>query len=823
MRLTGIDMLAQGYRTISEETQFEFARWSADNALIVGCTLTLLGAYAVIWFYRHEGRGRMSGRLRWTLTGLRLALLVLIGLIALEPVFVRYEERRQDGTTLVVVDSSASMGISDYYRNEADRQVVREAVGELPADGIQRVDVAKRILNDNASSLIPALAAKNQVRIVSFDRAVTQMATVERRDVLADANPMRVELPELGATGNATDPGQAIRHAIKSAEGGPIAAVVMLTDGRFNHGENAAQIARALRNRNTPLFIVGVGDPADPVNLRVAEISAPKSAFKNDPFRVSAKVEALGLSGESVVAELWERRKGRDEAQRIDQKRVEIAGDGVLPPIVFERKVELPGDVGYSLRLAPAAQEAVLTDNERELVPGVRILDDKMKVLLVAGGPSYDYRYLSRLLERDKTVELSTWLQSADINAVRDGNVVIEELPVGTELINQFDAVILMDIDPREIDPTWSSILATYVSEYGGGVLFAAGNKFTGEFFRSPKTRPVVSILPVVADPEAEIIINELGHFQTRAWPIVVTDEAAGDPILRQTDRAEDTRDAWAMLGGVYWHYPVRREKPVAKALMRHSNPRMVNSYGPHVIYATQYVGAGRSAYLGINTTWRWRSADEKPFNRFWIQTLRFLVEGKLLGGRARGQILLSQDTFEVGDTVVVTARALTEAFDPLLLPQLNMTTQSSSGTSDAESVGQVALMPIPGREGHYEGRFQVREQGAYNMKIRLPSYDEDTDRAPEIEKAIFVTESNLEMRETSLDEAGLRAFAESAGGQYLNASEASKLPELIQDCSRTARHRGRVRPAWDRSVIFGALILILTAEWILRKVAKLI
>lgn len=818
-----MDILAQGYRTIAVEDQLEFARWSAGNALIVGGIVTLIGAYAVIWFYRHEGRGRMSSRLRWALTALRLLALVMIGVIALEPVYVRYEERRQDASTIVLVDSSASMGLSDHYRNESDQQLVRKAIGELPSAGLRRIDIAQRLLSDDDSNVLRALANDNHVKVEAFDRALTDVADIERSD--AERQSGKAAIPDLAftATGSATDAGQAVRSALESAAGGPVAGILMLTDGRFNRGERTSQIARALQGHNVPLYVVGVGDPAEPVNLRVAELSAPKSAFKNDPFRVSAKIEAIGLTGQAVTAELWQRREGVGEPKRVGEKQLEVSGNGILPPVVFEEKVDTPGEVNYTLKLAPADYEAVLTDNDRELVPGVRILDDKMKALLVSGGPSYDYRYLSRLLERDKTVELSTWLQSADINAVRDGNVVLKELPVGTEKINQYDAVILMDIDPRELDPTWSDVLATYVSEYGGGVLYEAGNKYAGAFFRSPKTRSLVSILPVVPDPEAEIIINELGHYQTKAWPIVVPEEAAGDPILRQTDSPEDTRDAWALLGGVYWHYPVRRAKPVAKTLMLHSNPRMVNSYGPHVLLATQYVGAGRSAYLGIDTTWRWRRGDEKPFNRFWIQMLRFLVEGRLLGGRARGQILVSQDTYEVGDTVVVTARALTEAFDPLLLPQLTMTVQSGTGGTGTETPMHVELSPIPGREGHYEGRFQVRDQGAYTMKIQLPSLAEKSAKNAEIEKAIFVSEANLEMRNTSLDANGLRAFAEAAGGKYLNVAEISELPKLIPDRSRTARHRGRVRPAWDRSYFFAGLLLILTAEWIVRKVAKLL
>src|SRR5690606_25736569 len=97
-------------------------------------------------------------------------------------------------------------------------------------------------------------------------------------------------------------------------------------------------------------------------------------------------------------------------------------------------------------------------------------------VLLIAGAPSYDYRFLARMFERDPTVKLSTWLQSADARAVRDGDVAIDALPTGIEEINKYDAIILMDCDPSELDPTWASVISMFVSDYGGGVLYAAGN-----------------------------------------------------------------------------------------------------------------------------------------------------------------------------------------------------------------------------------------------------------------------------------------------------------------------------------------------------------
>lgn len=819
----GCGMLAQAYRTVDVDQRLELARWSPDTALLIGGLLTFVGAYFVYWLYRHEKRGQMSRALRWTMTGLRLTVLLLLGFIGLEPVLVQYEDRRLDARTLVLVDRSASMELEDHYRQAADRTRAEAVAGTLPPEGLARLDVTRQLLAGEELQLVDRLAQSNDVSVFAFDRSVEPL--VERSQRRAKngtaAEKSSIELTTAASSG-ATDFSHSVRRALEAVGDVPLAGLVVLTDGGFNRGEPMSEVARLLKGRRIPTYVVGVGDPADPINVRVASVTAPRSVFKNDPFSITIGLEQQGDITEPLKVALYERRgEGSTETLVAERDVAPTSAGATLAPIAIEREVEKPGEVAYRVAVRPVAAESILSDNERELTPRIQVLDDKLKILLVAGAPSYDYRYLMRLLERDETVELSTWLQSADINAVRDGNEVITELPVGTEKLNVYDAVILMDIDPGELDPTWASVLATYVSDYGGGVLFAAGNKYTGRFFRSPKTRPLVSILPVVPDPEAEIIINELGHFQTKGWPIYVPPEAAGDAILAQGERAGATADIWASLGGLYWHYPVRREKPVAKALMRHSNPRMVNAYGGHVLLATQYVGAGRSAYLGVNTTWRWRRSDEKPFNRFWIQLLRFLVEGKLAGGRALGQIDTDKDLYETGDTVVVSARLLDERYQPLMLPEarLKVLARGSDENDAAATLQEVMLAPKPGTEGQYEGRIQVRSTGAYRLVI-----DRRDDLQP-IEREIFVEASNLEMRATQMRRAELQGLAKQVGGdsRYFDVDEAAQIPKLITDASRTTRFRGRAQPMWDNSYVLAVLIGLLCIEWALRKVARLI
>lgn len=852
MLSTGLNILAEGVSTVGIEHEIKFARWSSDNALLIGGVLTVAVLYAVTWMYRREARGQVSPKLRWSLVGCRAFVLLLLGMIGLEPILVNYIHRRLDAYTLVLVDESASMSLADSYRMDADAQRAEGAVGAIPADGLVRADVCESVMGQNNRRWLKSLADSNDVKVFSFGNAVDFRGLVHREsrerdessnqassdqdaDAETDSVSDRSQAFEFTPKGSVTDLGLAIRAAVDSVTGAPIAGIILLTDGRFNRGESLNVIGRYLKQKRIGLYAIGVGDPAEPVNARVTQISAPRSVFKNDPFSVTVLIEADGVDDAELKVALLERRISGEgaveKAETVEERMVRPDADGRVPAVVFERTVEKPGVIGYVARVSSMPYEAVTTDNQRELLPAVQVLDDKMKILLISGSPSYDYRFLSRMLERDATVDLSTWLQSADINAVRDGNSVIKELPTETEDINKYDAIILMDCDPKEFNPTWGSIIANYVSDHGGGLLYAAGNKYTGRFFRSTKLQSLIEMLPVVPDPEAEIVINELGHYQTRAWPIMVPEEAAASPILRQSDNISETRDIWTVLGKIFWHYPVRREKPVAQALMRHTNPRMVNTFGPHVLLATQFVGTGRTAYLGTNATWRWRRTGERYFNRFWIQMLRYLVEGKLLGGRARGQILTTKDHYDLGESVVMTVRALDQHYAPLLLPVLELTVNPTAGsveeTTNERETETVPLSPLPGRDGYYEGRFIPDRVGTLKLSAKMPggTSDGELDETAVIEKEIFVSKPDIEMRNTAMDRTGLKTLVETAGGKsrYFEIDEFDAVTTLIEDRSRTSAHVGRIKPLWDNKYLFTLLIALLTIEWILRKKAKLL
>lgn len=802
------------------EWRIELARWTVGGGLIVGVAVSLALGYLAVWLYRNERRGEMRPLARYGMIALRMLVLLLLGLMALEPVAARYLHRRTDATTLVLVDDSASMAVRDLFHNDDSRTRLAR-LGLQPGDeGLARTELARHLLSRHDEKLLRDLAARNRVAVASFSESAAALRALQRQPRDAPAAPASSPASQpipLNARGPATDLGRSIRDAIRAAEDGPISGVVLLSDGGVNQGESIDAVARFLKSRRIPLLAVGVGDPAEPLNARIADIAGPRTVFARDPFRITVEAAVTGGAETPVDIELW--RRGADEpvdaARRVEQRTVRPAADGRIPPQAFDCRIEQAGRSIYTARIAGLPREAVESDNTRELSPAVTVLDNRMRVLLVAGAPSYEYRALAKLLERDETIDLSCWLQSADARALRDGDIAIDHLPATREELLAFDAIVLLDPDPEGFDPQWATLVAAFIDDAGGGLLYAADAKHTATLLRGSRMQPLVAALPIVPDPEADLALNAMGRYQRKAWPIAIPADAVTSPLLQLVDDSTLNSQAWARLDGVYWHFPVRREKPAATVLMRHANPAMTGATGPHVLLATQFVGAGRTAFLGFNSTWRWVRSGEQYYARFWVQTIRYLMEGKLLGGRQRGTLATERERYELGESIVVTLRALNERYEPLVAEQCELVVESSEHPQR-----RVPLTPVPGRDGHFQGRFIADRSGGLRLSVTLP--EARGDAAPIVHELV-VEQPDIELRQPAMRRDNLQRLAELAGGKYLDMDEAAAIPDAIADCSESVILRERPLPLWDNGWVFAGIVGLLTLEWIMRKRARLL
>src|SRR5262249_56137372 len=112
--------------------------------------------------------------------------------------------------------------------------------------------------------------------------------------------------------------------------GGWVGAMVGGREGNLNGGEATEAVAQYLKSRRVPVESIGTGDPSDPVNVRVVEVTAPRMVFKSDPYQVTAFIAAAGLGDRPVDVQL--RRAG--ESSVVERRTVRPRPDGQFDPVV---------------------------------------------------------------------------------------------------------------------------------------------------------------------------------------------------------------------------------------------------------------------------------------------------------------------------------------------------------------------------------------------------------------------------------------------------------------------------------------------------------
>lgn len=793
----------------------EFASMPGGWAAFFSLLLLLATFAAVVWLYRREARAGASARLRNVLALLRCATLAILAIIWLHPIVATYIRRGISAHVFVLVDQSLSMSVPVGRAGDsgAERPVTRR-------------DQADALLSRDGRSWLKRLAARNELSVLSFGAAVADVETGLESGQSATRPASAAEGERLFAGASyepVTDIGAALSAAADHAGAEPIAGIVLVTDGAVNQGLSQDELLAFAGRLKVPIYPVGIGEVVEPPNVRVASLAVPTSVSKGDPFEIRADVVIDGLeeaAGEATsklaVRLMCVAASGGVQEQLVAEREIEIqTGPDAeeIPPLIFTINPREAGEFIYRVAVAPLEEEPVTADNVRS--SATVVLDDKIRVLMVAGGPSFDYRAVERLLERDKTIEVSTWLQSADAAAIRDGDVQLRELPRDPEDIFAYDVVMLMDPSLIALDASWAVNIRRLVDEFGGGMLYQAGTHYATRFLYEAAMSDLVAILPVQIDPDAAVKIHDQGNYITRPYPFTVPEDARGHPLLRLSDDGGSdgvTHSFWTERAGVWAHLPVLREKPVATVLLRHSNPALRNQFGAPVLFAAQSFGAGRTAFLAFNSTWRWRAAYEAQFNRFWVQLVRYLAQPRRQAGSKRGSIVIEQERIAVGSPFKIEARVLDEQFVPWHEPEIGATIESPDG----EHV-ETSLRAIPGREGWFTGRVVMAREGVSTIRVALPGGRGAASDA-ELVRRVNVERPDVEMRGLRQRAEFLQRLAEESGGRYFTLANAGLVPDLIERGSRELTTRGPDRELWDRWSLLLLVAGLLCIEWALRR-----
>jgi hypothetical protein len=516
------------------------------------------------------------------------------------------------------------------------------------------------------------------------------------------------------------------------------------------------------------------------------------------------------MAGSTVNVELLSRRVMSDGTtgpqSTVQTRQVSFTEPAWEQRLTFEHKPVEAGDYVFTVRVTAQPGELLETDNQRSAA--VKVLSDKARVLLVSGGPSWEYRMLSQLLIRDNTTDVSCWLQTMDLDMRQEGNTVIDSLPRTPAQLFEYDVVMLLDPDPREFDQAWIDTLKTFVSDHAGGLLFMAGPQHTARILTQFRTRSIRDLMPVNVDELTHMDVQLLVATYSRPWPLSITGTGADHAMMRLDDDPQINRRMWQAMPGIFWSFQARSAKPAASVLVEHSDPRLRGRDGNRPLLVAGQYGPGRTVYMGFNGTWRWRKVGEQYFDQFWIQTVRYLIEGRLLGSKKRGRLATDREVYPVGSRVSVSAQLYDAAFEPMTLPTIPATI--SAPASPAESI---ELKAVPNRPGHYEASLIATQVGLNELAITLGDGG-----VVRIVRQFTVEVPRVEFADARLNESLLQDIAAASGGSYFTVNQLHLLPAAIQREPETIVIKGKPIELWDTNRLLILLVVLLTIEWALRK-----
>ncbi len=530
---------------------------------------------------------------------------------------------------------------------------------------------------------------------------------------------------ELAPRGIETRLGEALRWTLDKERDGPLAGIIVVTDGCHNAGVTPESVVAAAQAANVPLFPVGMGSEKSPRSVRVVDLELPPRVYPGDRFTVIGYLQANGLSGRTMDLSLEQRTMDDQPTSLKLDRRVTLGSDGEILPVQFE---VTPDSVGrFKWVLQAIANENDDLDARDNIKQGtVQVVERKSRVLILAGGPTREYRFLRNLLFRDPTTEVDVLLQSASAGAAQEANQVLLEFPRDRDAMFQYDCVVAFDPDWAELTREQIQLLDEWVAEKAGGLVVVAGPVYTNSWSRGSvrsgdeaKLRIVKDLYPVtfIGQAAASIQFGRVGS--DTPWPLQFTDEGRRAQFLWLENSPTGSEQAWDQFEGIYGYQALRGVKPGAQVYARFSDPQAATQNEQPVYMAGQFYGAGRVFYLGSGEMWRLNALDPRYFETFYTKLIRHVSQGRLLRDSSRGVLLVDNERCSLGDTITVRAALADEQYRPLTLESVEAIVVYQDGSREPLRLRRLANSERPGM---YTAQLTATREGDLRIDLAVPA-----------------------------------------------------------------------------------------------------
>jgi uncharacterized membrane protein len=715
--------------------------------------LGILGAAGLLYWHVIRHRGYLKGLRPIVIWVLQTAMLALLLLLLWHPALSVATLRPQQNMVAVLVDDSHSMGTLE--------------------NGKTRLAAVKKSLKDDG--LLDALSKKFQVRVYSFGKDLQRVN----------------DLSSISTAANATRIGDSLDSLMAESTSIPLGAVVVVSDGADNTGGVDLDTISHIRQQRVPVHTIGVGKEKLTNDVEVLDASVPPRALPESRLNAVVTFRQFGHSrdkGRMVV---------RDGGKVLASQDITFKGDGLTQTenIVFNAGAAGPRALQFAIDPLPG-ETNVANDSIMRLV---NVSNRKARILYIEGEPRWEYKFIRRALEDDKSVEIVSMVRTTQNKIYRQGIANPAELeggfPTTAEELFQYDGLVIGSVEATYFTPAQVDLIREFANRRGGGVLFLAG-RFTlteGGWGRSS----AAEMFPVRLPSAPPTFVRDFSAPE-------LTAAGKESVICRLEDNAERSAVRWSKMPGVANYQVVGDPKPGAVELLdvihpdRHKSPLLV----------IQNYGRGRTAVFATAGSWRWKMLfdhTDTTHSTFWSQLLRWLVS------ETPGQITASTPRQVLSDETKVHFQvdARNKSYEPVANAQVEAHVLGPAGSAEL-----VKLAPVANQPGIYAVDWDAAPAGSYVSEFIVRNEKGEIGR----DMLAFRREDGVaENFHLTQNRELLQKLSEATGGHYYPLDDAGKLARDIS-YSEAGITAHEMLDLWDMPIVFLLAICLRGGEWLLRR-----
>jgi hypothetical protein len=724
--------------------------------LFFACTAAL----ALLIWSRLPQAAQNIGKWRAGAVWLLQSLLIATVLVLLwQPAITVAELAPQQNVIAVVLDDSRSMAIAD---SGSGGKLSREAAAE-------------KALEDG---VLAGLQKKFQVRLYRLDSRVARAAT----------------LREIKPAAAATHINDSLRQLVTETSDLPVGAVVLLSDGSENSadgsGDLSLQTIDALRNRRIPVHTAGFGKEQAAHDVELNDVRVAFRAMANSRIPATVTFHQRGYAGSQALLVV------RDGDKTVGSREVTLGADGTTQ---VETVFFSPGEAGAKtlhFSLGPLAGEENAANNS--ITRLVSVTDEKRRILYVEGEPRWEYKFIRRAEDDDKIVQVASMLRTTENKIYRQGISDPKELesgfPVRPEDLFGYQGIILGSVEVGYFTPLQQELLREFVDRRGGGLLFLGGRFSLGDGGWGGSS--LRDLLPT-------ILPNSRTTFHRDPATSELTAAGSDSPITRLMDDPAKNIERWKKLTYLMDYQDAGTPKPGATVLAQlNAGSRKLP------LLVTQNYGRGRTAVMATSGTWRWQMSQplgDPSHDLFWQQLLRWLVLD------SPGQVAATSPAQTLMDDGHIELSASVRDKEYMPAPDAKVTAHfiGPDGIS-----ALVDMAPAADNPGAFHAAWTAEKPGSYLAEVTAQRGSEQigSDVFP-FERIDGVAENFHTVQNREL----LEKLSAETGGRYWRADELKRLPEEISYSDAGISTRD-IKELWNMPVVFLWLLLLMAAEWLLRR-----